>query len=267
MRQHSDHVVDDEVIDPGRPDREAPRAARVGAIRRISAQRGRTGCSHTAETLAQGVMPGEAEAGDMTTTPWRSLRPERPLPAGLTRTLEAEQQLVASGEAVVLRRKRALPTAAVLVLVGYFILVAAALSLVFFVRLAGLEWIRMGAILALATAVAVWVVRHMRAVKGDRSYLLLTHDHVAFVVEPGVVQWAHLDEIEVFSPHPGTAGYGGTYGTGGTDTPASLDIVFKDGNVEQLFVGAGFLSAELGRWAGLCNRALERRGAASPRRI
>ena len=109
-----------------------------------------------------------------------------------------------------------------------------------------------GSILCVAGAGALIVARRREPWK----FLLVTSQYVVYTGDDDGVQWARLDEVDCFSAHKATAGTGG-YGGGGASTPTYLEIVYKEGLPERLFVDDD-IEGELEEWREACDSALEK---------
>ncbi len=194
------------------------------------------------------------------TTMFRAMRPDRPLPEELVHLLENQSAYHADGTVHVLRRTRILPTMTYVgMAIAVLVVTLALVGLVFtFSTADGLYIFRtITGVLAWVVTLAFMVVT-IRRIKGDKRYLLLSEDYLAFVGDPLGVQWAPLEEVSSISFSVGTgAGYGGGIGTGGTDTASSLDVIYRSGDVEQIFVGEVFVDHELAHWQRICDRVLE----------
>lgn len=206
---------------------------------------------------ASDTLHGEGMFRQAPSTGWRSLRPERPLPEELQKLLDEVVGGRRPEGARVLRPRRRLRKGswAVLSCAVFVVLFAPLLIWVTWTAPLGTRlWVLVCTVVMLVL-IAVAVVRGMRwdlRRSDPHRFLVVTPRFVASVGDELGVQWAGAWELESISAHGATSG-----SEGGTSSPPYIELVFRNGETEEIFVDPVLENEELYAWASLIIRVLE----------
>lgn len=186
-------------------------------------------------------------------TVWMPLRPDRPIPEELLQLLRRAEADDLPPEAHILRIKKGITINSGAYLLSSCVLAAAAVAMQAYL-FTNLQLWTVG---AFAFAIAFGVVGIHRMTRESQCYLLVTPRFLAHVDGELEVQWAEARELSAVSEHAHTVGSAGAHsGGGGTNTPAYLELVFKNSDTEEIFVDPLVTNRELRSWRAACERIL-----------